>query len=58
MNLTKRTLTKWRKEALEKIKELEGWDHPAENTSPMREVSNRILRMTQILLDQHLMKGK
>ena len=58
MNLTKRTLTKWRKEALKKIEELEGWDNIAEGTPEIRELSNRVLRMTQILLDQHLMKGK
>ena len=56
--LTKRTLMKWRREALEEIKSLEGWESAAEFTAARRENAKRILRMTQELLDQHLMKGK
>lgn len=52
MAITERTLKKWRKEALEKT------------TDPVKkhqcltcaELSNRILRMTQELLDQHLVR--
>lgn len=54
--ITERTLRKWRKEALERIDQLKGWDAPAENTPEIRELNNRILRMTQELLDQHLLR--
>ena len=52
--LTKRTLMKWRKEALERR------DH-VNTDEPLRTLQHfaeRILRMTRILLDQELMKGK
>jgi len=62
MNLTKRTLTKWRKEALKfdnfmLTTNLKVWDSNAANRT-LDEINKRILRMTQILLDQDLMKGK
>jgi len=55
--MTKRTLTKWRKEALEAEYRLtkNTIDGGEENKL---EWAQRILRMTQILLDQELMKGK
>ena len=54
--LTKRTLTKWRKEALWKV-------DTAENGLPIShsnyiELCMRILLLTQELLDSHLLKGK
>ena len=54
--ITERTLKKWRKEALETIKVLEGFDNPSEFTHDRREISKRILRMTQELLDLHLIR--
>ena len=57
MNLTKRTLTKWRKEALNEVGQLDS-NCQTGYVILIIELSNRILRMTQILLDQHLMKGK
>lgn len=56
MGITKRTLEKWRCEALEKVHELKGWDHEGENTKIIRTLSERIIRMTQELLDQHLLR--
>ena len=49
--ISKRILEKWRKEALkfkEDIKDIKG-------ASPTIEIINQNLKMTQILLDQHLM---
>ena len=54
--LTKRTLTKWRKEALWKVKAQEkGIPY---SSSGYIELCSRILRLTQELLDLELMKGK
>jgi len=50
--VTERTLRKWRKEALHKIAELGKDAHFA----PTVEVNERILRLTQELLDQHLIR--
>jgi len=54
--ITKRTLLKWRKEALWKR------DRVADNVtisySDYPELCERILRLTQILIDQKLMEGK
>ena len=50
--ITERTLKKWRREALvfrEDIKSMV-------ETEPTVELCDRILRMTQILLDQHLLQ--
>ena len=59
MSISERTLRKWRKEALEETKELEGWDATPEVTELRRTQCSRILQMTQVLLDQHLLnKGK
>lgn len=58
MTITKRTLEKWRKEALEEVKSLEGHDRPTEGTIKRREVAQRVLRLTQKLIDQHLMRRK
>lgn len=56
--ITERTLKKWRKEALEMIDALSKQDIQSIEWKEKMELNNRILRMTQILLDQHLMKGK
>ena len=58
MPITERTLKKWRKEALKQINEgpLEGTMDAAVRYEVKTELSNRILRMTQILLDQHLIR--
>ena len=66
--ITERTLKKWRREALKSIesshvrmnvsgKELAPGEYQAIMVTDI-ELSKRILRLTQILLDQHLMKGK
>ena len=61
MILTKRTLTRWRKEALEKSNHVERMGRTEDgffrfDIGEIKEMSERILRMTQILLDQELMK--
>ncbi len=61
--VTKRTLTKWRKEALNE-KNIFDKVERTQNGKTMypigyiRETQDRILRLTLILLDQELMKGK
>ena len=57
--ITERTLKKWRKEALTVDEILPSTDF-SEAIGPgmVKELSQRILRLTQIMLDQHLMKGK
>ena len=54
--ITERTLRNWRKDALKEIESLRGWDNTIEQTSHRRELSERILRLTQELLDQHLVR--
>lgn len=56
MPITERTLKKWRGEALHLRKVLFGWDSVAELTSERRTMTERILRMSQELLDQHLLR--
>lgn len=58
MPITERTLKRWRKEALKEVDSLEGWDNPVEGTVERRGMAKRILRMTQELLDQHLLRKK
>jgi len=53
MPITERTLRKWRTEAL---KDITYPDNSFEPNSIIEELSNRILRMTQELLDQHLLR--
>ena len=55
MNISKRRLTKWRKEALKEYKNLEGWDSVVEMTESRRSQADHIIQMTQELLDQHLL---
>ena len=54
--ITERTLRKWRGEAIGAIDELREWDSDAERTKELRTSHERILRMTQELLDQHLLR--
>ena len=56
MTISKRVLTKWRKEALVKVQELKGWESTIEYTQVVREQSERILLLTQELIDQELLK--
>ncbi|MBU1621789.1 MAG: hypothetical protein KKH70_20490 [Gammaproteobacteria bacterium] len=59
MTITKRTLERWRKEALQAEDES---SNAAENKIFDRRhqsnLNDRILRLTQVLLDQHLMKER
>ena len=56
--ITERTLRKWRREALEVDKILPSRIEPKTAIGPgmVQELSKRILRMTQELLDQHLLR--
>ena len=54
--ITERTLKNWRGQALRKVEELYKWDNTRENTQIIRSLSERILRLTQELLDQHLLR--
>jgi hypothetical protein len=56
MPITERTLRRWRGEALRAVKELKGWDSLSENTKTIRTLDERILKLTQELLDQHLLR--
>ena len=60
MPITERTLKGWRKEALEEINEPVPPDVKNFNIilSKYIELNNRILRMTQELLDAHLIRKK
>ena len=55
MSITERTLRKWRKEALESVESLKGYESTSEFVSQRREISERILKLTQELLDQKLL---
>ena len=56
MTITERTLRDWRKQALVENSQLSGYDCVTEFTSHRREMCDRILRLTQELLDQQLLK--
>lgn len=58
--ITRRTLTKWRREALQLVEKgpIEGTIDATLTFAHKSELSQRILRLTLILLDQELMKGK
>ena len=59
MPITERTLKRWRKEALETLKDLENnAESFGRQISIIREPNERILRMTQELLDAHLIRKK
>jgi len=52
MTIAKRTLEKWRKEAFYFIDDTKDMKEAILTT----EMCNRILRLTQVLLDQHLIR--
>jgi hypothetical protein len=54
--ITERTLKRWRKDALEIRDILDKYNNESEFTIQRREMSRRILHMTQELLDLHLIK--
>lgn len=59
--ITERTLKKWRKEALIVVDEEVDNIIKHQETIPLslsyyKEINDRILRLTQILLDQHLLR--
>jgi hypothetical protein len=56
MTITERTLRDWRKQALIENAQLSGYDSVTEFTSHRREMCDRILRLTQELLDYNLVK--
>ena len=59
MSISERTLRKWRKEALKEIKQIDSMQPATKSMLLRKEHCFRILQMTQILLDQHLLnKGK
>ena len=58
MTITKRTLEKWRKEAFTTIKNDYGQGLQGDQRKFFMEGQERILRMTQELLDQHLIGRK
>ena len=60
MTITKRTLEKWRKEALVELKAFESIPDDESRTKiySLAAWQERILRLTQVLLDQHLIRRK
>lgn len=55
--ITERTLRKWRREALQARRLWEEEDNRGRiNMNEATEILNRILRMSQELLDQHLLR--
>ena len=56
MSLTERTLRKWRKEALFNIKNDYGYGANDQVRKLLFETQEKILKMTQELLDIHLLK--
>lgn len=56
MTITLRTLNKWRGEALKELEYLEGWDSTAERSKDLRQTNDRILRLTQELMDIHYLR--
>jgi hypothetical protein len=58
MTISKRVLTKWRKEALVYKELIQRHDKTELSTSIQIEFAKRILQLTQELIDQHLMEEK
>jgi len=57
MTITERTLRNWRKQALEDINYFHTQvNGDLEKTSHRKEMAERVLRLTQELLDQYLLK--
>jgi len=53
--ITERTLRQWRKDALKSVASRHSMDTTQKNDLEVQ-ISERILRLTQELLDQHLIK--
>lgn len=58
MAITERTLKKWRKEALKDLEFATLGDRLSWGQPIIEEVLGRILRLTQELLDQHLLRKR
>lgn len=58
MPITERTLKRWRKEALKEESEYCPESHFKIDVAFYKEIQKRILRMTQEILDQHLLRKK
>lgn len=56
MPITERTLKKWRKEALVRVEFLREYSEPKLHKELKIERAQRILRLTQELLDQHMLR--
>lgn len=56
MKVSVRMLRKWRAEALAEIYYLKGWDSTAERSKDLRTANERIVKLTQDLLDTDLLK--
>ena len=58
MTISERTLRKWRFDALNQLHLISGFetDRDFEHAKKRKETSERILRLTQELLDQHLLR--
>jgi len=54
--ITERTLKKWRMAALAELEYLKGWDSASERSKVIRTHCERELRLTQELLDIHLLQ--
>ena len=58
MSITKRTLTNWRRDALKTLNNLkDNAESFGRQIQIIRDPNEKILRLTQILIDQELMKG-
>lgn len=65
MGISKRTLEKWRKDALESTAKInarntieENWTEPIANSFDIVKSNQKILQLTQELLDQHLLQKR
>ena len=55
MPTSERTLRNWRGHALAELDYMRSWDCAAERTKDLRQANERILALTQELLDQRLL---
>lgn len=56
--ISERMLKKWRKESLKRIENFKSFDASGDEMFISKENDERILKMSQELMDLHLMKGK
>ena len=54
--ISEKTLRKWRKEALEKVHLINSIEEAFDAANDKNQANQKILKMTQELLDQHLMR--